>query len=84
MLVPHVPGHVLAAQAAMIEAAGLGGIAAPEFYGNPLVTLSHCAANTTRVGNPRGLANAHRRAQGIGAATVRLPLAGGVLRGRQL
>jgi alkanesulfonate monooxygenase SsuD/methylene tetrahydromethanopterin reductase-like flavin-dependent oxidoreductase (luciferase family) len=50
MLVPHVPGHVLAAQAAMIEAAGLGGIAAPEFYGNPLVTLSHCAANTTRVG----------------------------------
>jgi alkanesulfonate monooxygenase SsuD/methylene tetrahydromethanopterin reductase-like flavin-dependent oxidoreductase (luciferase family) len=49
MLVPHVPGHVLAAQAGMIEAAGLGGIAAPEFYGNPLVTLSHCAANTTRV-----------------------------------
>lgn len=49
MLVPHVPGAVLAAQAAMIEAAGLGGIAAPEFYGNPLVTLSHCAANTNRV-----------------------------------
>ena len=49
MLVPHVPGDVLAAQAAMVEAAGLGGIAAPEFYGNPLVTLSHCAANTTRV-----------------------------------
>ena len=49
MLVPHVPGHVLAAQAGMIEAAGLGGIAAPEFYGNPLVTLAHCAANTTRV-----------------------------------
>ena len=49
MLVPHVPGEVLAAQARMMESAGLGGIGAPEFYGNPLVTLSHCAATTTRL-----------------------------------
>lgn len=50
MLTPFVPGEVLTAQAQQIEAAGLGGIGAPEFYGNPLVTLSHCAATTQRVG----------------------------------
>lgn len=49
MLSPFVPGPVLTAQAQMMEAAGLGGIGAPEFYGNPLVTLSHCAATTTRI-----------------------------------
>ncbi len=49
MLVPHVPGEVLAAQARMTESAGLMGIGAPEFYGNPMVTLSHCAATTSRL-----------------------------------
>jgi alkanesulfonate monooxygenase SsuD/methylene tetrahydromethanopterin reductase-like flavin-dependent oxidoreductase (luciferase family) len=49
MLMPHVPGEVLTAQAAMMESVGLRGIGAPEFYGNPMVTLSHCAATTTRL-----------------------------------
>ena len=49
MLSPFVPGELLTAQAQQAEAAGLAGIAAPEFYGNPLVPLSHCGAVTSRV-----------------------------------
>lgn len=49
MLSPFVPGAMLTAQAQQAESAGLGGVAAPEFYGNPLVPLSHCGAVTTRV-----------------------------------
>jgi len=49
MLSPFVPGEFLTAQAQQAEAAGLAGVAAPEFYGNPLVTLSHCGAVTSRV-----------------------------------
>ncbi|MCA1842777.1 MAG: LLM class flavin-dependent oxidoreductase [Actinobacteria bacterium] len=49
MLSPYVPGEFLTAQAQQAEAAGLAGVAAPEFYGNPLVPLSHCGAVTTRV-----------------------------------
>jgi alkanesulfonate monooxygenase SsuD/methylene tetrahydromethanopterin reductase-like flavin-dependent oxidoreductase (luciferase family) len=49
MLSALVPGELLTAQAQQAEAAGLAGVAAPEFYGNPLVPLSHCGAVTTRV-----------------------------------
>jgi alkanesulfonate monooxygenase SsuD/methylene tetrahydromethanopterin reductase-like flavin-dependent oxidoreductase (luciferase family) len=49
MLSPFVPGPLLTFQAQQAESAGLAGVAAPEFYGNPLVPLSHCAAVTTRV-----------------------------------
>jgi alkanesulfonate monooxygenase SsuD/methylene tetrahydromethanopterin reductase-like flavin-dependent oxidoreductase (luciferase family) len=49
MLSPFVPGPLLTAQAQQAESAGLAGVAAPEFYGNPLVPLSHCGAVTTRV-----------------------------------
>ena len=49
MLSPFVPGEFLTAQAQQAEARGLAGICAPEFYGNPLVTLSHCGAVTSRV-----------------------------------
>lgn len=49
MLSPFVPGEFLTAQAQQAEAAGLAGVAAPEFYGNPLVPLSHCGAVTSRV-----------------------------------
>lgn len=49
MLSPFVPGEFLTAQAQQAEAAGLSGVAAPEFYGNPLVPLSHCGAVTSRV-----------------------------------
>jgi alkanesulfonate monooxygenase SsuD/methylene tetrahydromethanopterin reductase-like flavin-dependent oxidoreductase (luciferase family) len=49
MLSPYVPGEFLTAQAQQAEAAGLAGVAAPEFYGNPLVTLAHCGAVTTQV-----------------------------------
>jgi alkanesulfonate monooxygenase SsuD/methylene tetrahydromethanopterin reductase-like flavin-dependent oxidoreductase (luciferase family) len=49
MLSPLVPGPLLTAQAQQAESAGLAGVAAPEFYGNPLVPLSHCGAVTTRV-----------------------------------
>ena len=49
MLSPFMPGPLLTAQAQQAESAGLGGVAAPEFYGNPLVPLSHCSAVTTRV-----------------------------------
>jgi len=50
MLSPHVPGELLTFQARQAEAAGLAGICAPEFYGNPLVPLAHCGAVTSRVG----------------------------------
>ena len=49
MLSALVPGELLTAQAQQAEAAGLAGVAAPEFYGNPLVPLSHCGAVTNRV-----------------------------------
>lgn len=49
MLSPQVPGELLTAQAQQAEAAGLAGVGAPEFYGNPLVPLSHCGAVTSRV-----------------------------------
>jgi alkanesulfonate monooxygenase SsuD/methylene tetrahydromethanopterin reductase-like flavin-dependent oxidoreductase (luciferase family) len=49
MLSPFVPGPMLTVQAQQAESAGLGGVAAPEFYGNPMVPLSHCGAVTTRV-----------------------------------
>ena len=49
MLSPLVPGEFLTAQAQQAEAAGLAGICAPEFYGNPLVPLAHCGAVTSRV-----------------------------------
>ena len=49
MLSAQVPGELLTAQAQQAESAGLAGIAAPEFYGNPLVPLSHCGAVTTRL-----------------------------------
>lgn len=50
MLMPLGDGQALTAQARLMEAAGLGGIAAPEFYGNPMVTLAHCSAVTERIG----------------------------------
>jgi alkanesulfonate monooxygenase SsuD/methylene tetrahydromethanopterin reductase-like flavin-dependent oxidoreductase (luciferase family) len=49
MLSAQVPGELLTAQAQQAEAAGLAGVAAPEFYGNPLVPLAHCGAVTSRV-----------------------------------
>src|SRR5689334_11494229 len=49
MLSPLVPGEFLTAQAQQAEAAGLAGICAPEFYGNPLVPLAHCTTVSSRV-----------------------------------
>jgi alkanesulfonate monooxygenase SsuD/methylene tetrahydromethanopterin reductase-like flavin-dependent oxidoreductase (luciferase family) len=49
MLSAQVPGELLTAQAQQAEAAGLAGVGAPEFYGNPLVALAHCGAVTSRV-----------------------------------
>ena len=49
MLSAQVPGELLTAQAQQAESAGLAGIGAPEFYGNPMVPLAHCGAVTQRV-----------------------------------
>lgn len=49
MLSAQMPGELLTAQAQQAEAAGLAGVAAPEFYGNPMVPLAHCGAVTNRV-----------------------------------
>jgi alkanesulfonate monooxygenase SsuD/methylene tetrahydromethanopterin reductase-like flavin-dependent oxidoreductase (luciferase family) len=49
MLSPFMPGELLTAQAQQAESAGLAGVAAPEFYGNPMVPLAHCGAVTSRI-----------------------------------
>lgn len=49
MLVPFGSGEELTAQARQVETAGMAGIAAPQVFGSPFVTLGHCAAATTNV-----------------------------------
>jgi probable F420-dependent oxidoreductase len=61
ILVPLVPGEVLAAQARQVEAAGMAGIFVPQIYSSPFMGLGFCAAVTERVQLASGIAIAFTR-----------------------
>ncbi|HEU4759904.1 MAG TPA: LLM class flavin-dependent oxidoreductase [Dehalococcoidia bacterium] len=61
VITPSVPPGMLAAQARMLEQAGVDGLFAPQVYGPPFVPLAAAAAVTSRVKLASGIALAFAR-----------------------